>query len=101
MHYLSSISLFLFSHGENKNGARKKTPLTAPHAPEPSGNRLVLHQDEGNTSREPHSSGSIDILDSAKGHRSSVPIWPIPLMLAVVLFLIERAMAVYSHEEDR
>ncbi len=75
--------------------------LTAPHAPEPSGNRLVLHQDEGNTSREPHSSGSIDLLDSAKGHRSSVPIWPIPVMLAVVLFLIERAMAAYSHEEDR
>jgi hypothetical protein len=75
--------------------------LTAPHAPEPSGNRLVLHQDEGNTSREPHSSGSIDLLESAKGHRSSVPIWPIPVMLAVVLFLIERALAVYSHEEDR
>ena len=74
--------------------------LTAPHAPGPSGNRLVLHQDEGNTSREPHSSGSIDPLESVKGDRRSDPLWLIPVMLAVVLFLIERVMAAYSQEED-
>ncbi len=75
--------------------------LTGPQNPEPSGNRLVLHQDEGNTSREPHSSGSIDQMEPVKGRWSSVPIWPIPVMLAVILFLIERAMAMRSREEER
>lgn len=74
--------------------------LTAPNAPEPSGNRLALHPDEGNTSRQSHSVGSIDQLEPVKGQWRSIPLWPIPLMLAVVLFLIERILAISGREKD-
>lgn len=70
--------------------------LTRPGALEPEGSRLVLHRDEGNTYREEYSSGSIDNVEAVVGRWGKEPVWPIPLMLAVLLFFLERVLAAYG-----
>ncbi|UCH94879.1 MAG: VWA domain-containing protein [Candidatus Aminicenantes bacterium] len=70
--------------------------LTSPHAIEPAANRLVLHKDEGNTQRVSRSSGKLEDLKPVTGKGAAIPLWPILLMAAVVLFLIERAIAAWS-----
>jgi len=70
--------------------------LTAPHDSEPSGNRLALHKDEGNTHRTPQSSGNINDLKPISGKGKTSPLWPILLAAAVVLFSIERIIATFK-----
>ncbi|MCP5050758.1 MAG: hypothetical protein GY940_26580 [bacterium] len=68
--------------------------LTAPHALQPGVNRLVLHKDEGNTQRVTQSSGKLENLKPVVGKGKTKPVWPVLLMIAVILFLIERTLAV-------
>lgn len=70
--------------------------LTRPGALEPGGSRLVLHRDEGNTYREEYSFGSIDNVEAVTGRWGKEPVWPIPVMLAVLLFFLERVLAAYG-----
>jgi hypothetical protein len=70
--------------------------LTSPLEPTPAGNRLALHKDEGNTQRVPRSSGKLENLKPVTGKGAGIPLWPILVMAAVVLFLIERVIAVWS-----
>lgn len=70
--------------------------LTRPGAIEPEGSRLVLHRDEGNTYREEYSFGSIDNVEAVTGRWGKEPVWPIPVMLAVLLFFLERVLAAYG-----
>lgn len=70
--------------------------LTAPHAPEPTANRLALHKDEGNTQRQPHSSGRLQDLKPVTGKGTAAPLWPILLMIAAILFLLERTIAAFN-----
>jgi len=72
--------------------------LTSPHATEPTAHRLVLHKDEGNTQRVPRSSGKLTDLKPVTGKGATIPLWPILVMTAAVLFLFERALAVYSNK---
>jgi hypothetical protein len=70
--------------------------LTSPLEPAPAGNRLALHKDEGNTQRVPRSSGKLENLKPVTGKGAGIPLWPILVMAAVVLFLTERAIAAWS-----
>ncbi|MCI0471720.1 MAG: hypothetical protein L0Y73_08690, partial [Candidatus Aminicenantes bacterium] len=69
--------------------------LTSPYAPEPAPNRLVLHKDEGNTWRTPGVPGELTELNPLAGKGATIPLWPILLMAAAIVFLIERAVMVY------
>lgn len=62
---------------------------------------LALHEDEGNTARTPRSFGSFDELEPVRTSESEKPIWPILLTLAVLLFLVERGLAVSGSEKWR
>jgi hypothetical protein len=70
--------------------------LTSPLEPTLAANRLALHKDEGNTQRVPRSSGKLENLKPITGKGAGIPLWPILVMAAVVLFLIERALAAWS-----
>jgi len=70
--------------------------LTSPLEPTPAANRLALHKDEGNTRRVPRSSGKLENLKPITGKGAGIPLWPILVLAAVVLFLIERALAAWS-----
>ena len=70
--------------------------LTSPLEPTPAGNRLALHKDEGNTRRVPRSSGKLENLKPISGKGAGIPLWPILVMAAVVLFLIERILAAWT-----
>jgi hypothetical protein len=70
--------------------------LTSPLEPKPAANRLALHKDEGNTQRVSRSSGKLENLKPITGKGAGIPLWPILVMAAVVLFLIERAIAAWS-----
>jgi hypothetical protein len=71
--------------------------LTAAHNTEPSGNRLALHKDEGNTQRIPCSSGSLNHLKPITGKGKKSPLWPILLAVAVVIFSVERVFSVFKN----
>jgi hypothetical protein len=71
--------------------------LTSPQAIEPDINRLALHKDEGNTRRVNRSSGRLSDLKPIAGKGKAKPIWPILVMAAALLFLIERLIAVKSN----
>ncbi len=75
--------------------------LTAPHEPEPSENRIVLHPGEGNTWREPRSVGEVGNLESGGTARSDAPQWPLLLAAALVVFLIERLLSTASNTPRR
>jgi hypothetical protein len=78
-----------------KRGLPSLYTLTSPYEPEPAANRLALHRDEGNTHRIPRSSGKLEDLKPVTGKGAGIPLWPIFLMAAVVLFLIERALTAW------
>jgi len=61
----------------------------------PEGNRLALHEDEGNTARTPHSYGSFDDLKPVRTGNLQEPRWPMFLTLAMLVFLIERGCAAF------
>jgi hypothetical protein len=67
--------------------------LTTPTTVEPVGNRLALHEDEGNTVRPPRSLGSLDDLQPTVIGEVKRPIWPLLLTLVAALYLLERALA--------
>jgi hypothetical protein len=69
--------------------------LTSPQNIQPTVNNLVLHPGEGNTYHQPQSSGKLSNLTPVAGKGRSKPMWPILLMTAAVLFLIERAISFY------
>jgi hypothetical protein len=70
--------------------------LTSPYALDTGANRLVLHKDEGNTQQASRSLGRLQDLRPIAGKGTAIPLWPILLMAAAVLFLIERTMAAYT-----
>ncbi len=70
--------------------------LTTPDRPEPGGTRLALHEDEGNTYRYNHSAGDMDDLEPVAGEATRVPIWPLLLAAAVLVFVLERGMAAFG-----
>jgi hypothetical protein len=55
-----------------------------------------LHKDEGNTQRQPRSAGKLTDLKPMAGKGAGIPLWPILLMAAVMVFLIERAVAAFG-----
>ncbi|MCK4764563.1 MAG: BatA and WFA domain-containing protein [Candidatus Aminicenantes bacterium] len=69
--------------------------LTSPYLPEPEGNRLALHEDEGNTFHVPHSQGGLDEIKPLLGRRIERPLWPFLLLAAALMFLVERVYAVF------
>jgi hypothetical protein len=76
--------------------------LTRPGAVEPEGSRLVLHSGEGDTYREEYSVGSIDSVEVVEGPWGREPVWPIFIMSAIILFLIERLLAIFGrHSSSR
>jgi hypothetical protein len=84
--------------------ARPLPPLyytTTPENQEVSGNRLALHEAEGNTAQPPSSYGSlVDIVPTTTVGRKA-PLWPFLLALAAALFFIERSLAAYGGERWR
>lgn len=68
---------------------------------EPEGNRLALHEGEGNTARTPRSFGGIKDLRPSPASGQEKPIWPMLLALAVLLFLIERGLTAFGSEKWR
>jgi hypothetical protein len=68
--------------------------LTSPEQPEPSGNRIALHPDEGNTARTPRSAGTFDPR-APRGRQAErrLPLWPWLVGAAALVFLTERGLA--------
>jgi hypothetical protein len=68
--------------------------LTSPEQPEPSGSRIALHQDEGNTARTPRSAGTFDPR-APRGRQAErrLPLWPWLVGAAALVFLTERGLA--------
>jgi len=85
--------------------ARRAAPplytLTSPAHPVAEGNRLALHEDEGQTYRETHSHGHLDNLKPVPLTLNRKPLWPLLLLLAVAFFLLERILALYGGEAWR
>lgn len=99
---LSDDNLGLFSQTVFFNGMRyllsgRDFPalytLTSLDAPEPGGNRLPLHEDEGDTGGEPKSAGSLDHWQSGAGTTDPDHLWPILLTGALAVLALERAVA--------
>lgn len=74
---------------------------TTPSDPEPSGNRLALHDGEGDTSRLPISYGALNDLQPRRVGARQAPIWPLLLTAAAALFLVERTLAAYGGPQWR
>jgi len=55
-------------------------------------NRWMLYKDEGNTERIPLSSGSLDRLRPGTAAANKIELWPFLLLVASILFLIERTV---------
>jgi hypothetical protein len=72
--------------------------LTAPHILQPEANRLVLHKGEGNTQRVSQSSGDLEDLKPVTGKGAAAPVWPIILMAAAIIFMIERILTISRPE---
>lgn len=70
--------------------------LTSPLRPQPAANRLAIHPGEGNTQLENQSSGRLEDLTPATGLGTADPVWPILLMAALLLFLIERSYQLFK-----
>jgi hypothetical protein len=68
--------------------------LTSPEQPEPSGSRIALHPDEGNTARTPRSAGTFDPR-APRGRQAErrLPLWPWLVGAAALVFLTERGLA--------
>jgi len=67
----------------------------------PQGNRLALHEDEGNTARTPRSFGRFDDLKPIRTDSLREPKWPTFLTLAVLAFSIERGFAAFGGKRWR
>jgi hypothetical protein len=72
--------------------------LTSPEEPEPKGNLLALHPDEGNTERAPVSFGSLDFRPRAttQARRGSQRFWPFLMLAAIGIFLAERRLSFFG-----
>jgi hypothetical protein len=84
-----------------KRAARPLFTLTSPAFPEVAGNRLALHPDEGQTYKTPRSFGNLDNLKPVPLTMIRKPLWPLLLFLAVLFFLLERALALFGGEAWR
>ncbi|MEM7132695.1 MAG: hypothetical protein AAF702_40710 [Chloroflexota bacterium] len=70
--------------------------LTSASAPEAEGNRIALHDAEGNTERVASSYGELTDLKPIRVNEREEPIWPILLTVAAAIFCIERSLAAYG-----
>jgi hypothetical protein len=75
--------------------------LTTPQQPLPEGNRIALHEEEGNTARLPVSMGSLDELRPAAARTNRQPIWPMLVFAATLFFLFERFLFVKGGSQWR
>ncbi|NJN15474.1 MAG: VWA domain-containing protein [Oscillochloris sp.] len=66
--------------------------LTSPANPEPEGTRLAFHPGEGNTDGEAVSIGQIDRWEPAPLNEDQGRLWPLLVVLASALLLIERTV---------
>lgn len=83
---------------------RDLTPLftlTTPANPTLAGNRLALHEGEGDTQRPQQSLGEIDQIRPTTVAAERKPIWPLLLALAAGLFAAERILAAWRGERWR
>lgn len=73
--------------------------LTSPIAPEPNpaAGHIALHKDEGNTQRVTRSVGDLEDLTPVTGKGATMPLWPLLLVAAAALFLLERLLSVYRY----
>ena len=72
------------------------TTLTELRHPEPQGNRLVLHENEGNTRLPQRSFGRVETLQPVRQVPSEFPLWPIFLTLAALFMVLDRLLAFYK-----
>ena len=72
------------------------TTLTDMRHPEPQGNRLVLHENEGNTRLPQRSFGRVETIQPVRQVPSEFPLWPLLLTLAVVFMVMDRLLAFYK-----
>ena len=70
--------------------------LTTPAEPEPEDNRLALHENEGNTAREPYSFGSLEEIQPVIVTGRGEPVWPLWLVAAMLLLFFERGLAAFG-----
>lgn len=73
--------------------------LTTAADVEPEGTRLALHPGEGDTSGEPRSAGRLDDWRSATRNQRQRS-WPLWLVCAIAVFLVERTIAVLRGDRD-
>ena len=75
--------------------------LTSPEQPEPAGNRVALHEEEGNTARAALSQGDISELRPTVLEIRKEPVWSVWVAAAVFLLLVERLLFVFGGERWR
>ena len=69
--------------------AKPLLSLTTPAQPQPQGNRLALHPDEGNTAMALKSQGWFGEQNSGRVGEETVPWWPLLLLLAALCFWVD------------
>jgi len=74
---------------------------TTPGEPQPNGNRLALHDVEGDTARLPSSYRELNDLRPRRIGERQAPIWPILLTVAILFFTLERTLAAYGGPQWR
>jgi len=97
---LSRFSSILFFNAVRwllKNSEMKPLyTITSPEKPNPYGNHLALHEDEGHTNRMPISLNNLDHIVPLKTIDQKIPRWPIIFTIAMMVFLIERILFSYG-----
>lgn len=80
-------------------GVREPAPLyqlTGPGSEEDNLHKAAIHPGEGNTARLPASHGEMGHLQPVVLQGDGMPLWPLLLLAAVLLFLLERLLATYG-----
>jgi len=80
----------------NKQSSKPLYTITNPAYPEPYGNHLALHEDEGNTNKKTLSYNDLDNIHPIRIIDNKSPIWPLFLMTAMILLLIERLLLIFG-----
>lgn len=70
--------------------------LTTPEDPTPRVGHLPLHAGEGNTARAARSFGTLSDLQSFDMRAVETPLWPLLLVLALLVFAVERGLALFG-----
>lgn len=75
--------------------------LTTPALPLPQGNRIAMHEGEGNTTLKPISRGSFDDIQPGGNRAAKQPAWPPLVALALMFLMLERVLSVMGGTQWR